>query len=346
MVRRNDTNGKTADRRLNGVSGIDLRGTVSIQGLIAGVRSLMKRIRIKKVEWVVLWFTCGLAALTLINLPHLKDWPAILSIYALTLGIYALVVAADTRWPHTFLAYVRRWTPYAGALPLFQSLGYIIPYIRPDLDAYLIRIEYAMFGVHPTVWLERLAAPWFVDVMAAAYLSYYFFPILLALALEWKKKIPELEHMFLAVTICFFISYLGYLLVPAIGPRFTLAELHAAPLKGLIWGNRIMDFLSANEFNKRDCFPSGHTATTLVVMYFAHRYAKKLFALLLPVAVLMIFSTVFLRMHYVIDVIFGVVTAVLAVRIAALPCFHDERAWRERANRKTCVRQAGKGAAE
>jgi len=295
-----------------------------------GVRGLMKSIRLKKVEWLLLWFVSGLSGVTVINLSRLRDWPSVFSIYALTLGLYALIIAADTGWPRTFFEHVRRWIPYASALPLFQSLGYIIPYIRPDLDAYLIQIDYALFGVHPTVWLERFAAPWFVDLMALAYMSYYFLPILLALLLHFDRKFRELEHLFLAVTICFCLSFAGYLLVPAIGPRFTLADQQTIPIKGLFWGNQILDFLSANEFNKRDCFPSGHTATTLVVMYFAYRHAKKLFALLLPVAVLLVCATVFLRLHYVIDVIFGVVTAALAVWISELPCIHSERARRGR----------------
>ncbi len=278
----------------------------------------MQRIKLKKVEWLYLGFVSGLSLLTLLNLPRLKGWPWIFLIYGLTIGIYWLVIWLDTRWPYKFFELLRRWAPYAGILPIFQSLGYIVQYIQPDLDGYLIKIDYAMFGVHPTVWLERFTSPWMVDVLALAYSSYYFLPVILALFLHFDKKQHELEHMFLAVTIGFFISYLGYLLVPAIGPRFTLTGNQAAPVKGLFWGNHILDFLTANEFNKRDCFPSGHTGITLIVLYYAYAHHKKLFAFMLPVAVLLIMATVFLRLHYVIDVISGFVLAALAILIAEI----------------------------
>jgi membrane-associated phospholipid phosphatase len=278
----------------------------------------MPKIKLKKVEWLYLWFVSGLCLLTLLNLSRLSGWPWIFLIYGLTLGIYALVVWLDTRWPYKFFELLRRWAPYAGILPIFQSLGYITQYIRPDLDSYLIRIDYSLFGVHPTVWLERLTAPWMVDVLTLAYSSYYFLPVILAVFLHFDQKHHELEHMFLAVTIGFFISYVGYLIVPAIGPRFTLIGQQAAPVKGLYWGNQILRFLTANEFNKRDCFPSGHTGITLIVLYYAHAHHKKLFAFMLPVAVLLIMATVFLRLHYVIDVISGFVLAALAILTAEI----------------------------
>lgn len=276
----------------------------------------MQNFQLKKVEWLYLWFILGLSGLTLLNLQRLPQWPAVLLIYGLTLASYLLVILLDTRWPYKFFELLRRWAPYAGILPVFQSLGYITHYIRPDLDRYLIAIDFRLFGAHPTVWLEQFSPPWFVDVLALAYSSYYFLPVILALFLHFDSKHHELEHLFLAVTIGFFLSYVGYLLVPAIGPRFTLTDLQAAPIKGLLWANQMLDILNANEFNKRDCFPSGHTGITLIVLYYAHAHHKKLFAALLPVGMLLIMATVFLRLHYVIDVIFGFVLAALAILIA------------------------------
>ncbi len=278
----------------------------------------MKDIKLKKVEWLYLWFILGLSLLTVVFLRKLDGWPHIFYIYGLTLAAYALVIFLNTRWPNRLTKTMRHLAPYAGILPIFQSLGFITHYIRPDLDSYLIKIDFALFGVHPTVWLERVTFPWMVDVLALAYSSYYFLPVVLAVFLHFDKKHHELEHMFLAVTLGFFISYVGYLLVPAVGPRFTLTGQQAAPVKGLFWGNQILEFLTANEFNKRDCFPSGHTGITLIVLYYAFTHHKKLFAFMLPVGILLIMATVFLRLHYVIDVIAGFGLAALAIFITEL----------------------------
>jgi len=278
----------------------------------------MPQLKIKKVEWLYLFFLTGLSLLTILNIGRLPQWPQVLFIYGLTLSAYFLIVLLDTRWPYKFFELLRRWAPYAGILPVFQSLGFITHNLRPDLDAYLIAIDHQLFGVHPTVWLESHTHPLFVDLLSLAYSSYYFLPVILALFLHFDRKHHEVEHLLLAVTIGFFLSYIGYLLVPAIGPRFTLAQSQSGPVKGWLWANQILDILNANEFNKRDCFPSGHTGITLIVLYYAHAHHKKLFAFLLPVGVLLIMATVFLRLHYVIDVIAGFVLAALAILIAEI----------------------------
>lgn len=278
----------------------------------------MASIKLKKAEWLYLFFLLGLALLVAANARRLPQWPVVLSIYGLTLASYFLIVLLDTRWPFKFFELLRRWAPYAGILPVFQSLGYITHNIRPDLDSYLIGIDRSLFGVHPTVWLEGITHPLMVDLLALAYSSYYFLPIILAFFLHFDRKHHEVEHLLLAVTIGFFLSYVGYLLVPAIGPRFTLAQSQAGPVKGWLWANQLLDVLNAGEFNKRDCFPSGHTGITLIVLYYAHAHHKKLFLVLLPIGVLLILATVFLRLHYVVDVIAGFALAALAILIAEI----------------------------
>jgi membrane-associated phospholipid phosphatase len=55
---------------------------------------------------------------------------------------------------------------------------------------------------------------------------------------------------------------------------------------------------------------------TLLVLYYARRFHRRTFWLLLPVGSALIFSTVYLRYHYVIDVIAGAAAAALVILIA------------------------------
>ena len=52
---------------------------------------------------------------------------------------------------------------------------------------------------------------------------------------------------------------------------------------------------------------------TVVVLIVAWRHARRVFWWLLPVAALLIFSTVYCRYHYVVDVIAGMVLAFATV---------------------------------
>jgi membrane-associated phospholipid phosphatase len=107
----------------------------------------------------------------------------------------------------------------------------------------------------------------------------------------------------------YYICYMGYIFMPAIGPRFTLASLQQIPLKGGVIMNTVVDTLNALEGNQRDCFPSGHTQTVLISLWFAFKYRRPLFWIYLPIIIALIISTVYLRYHYVIDLVAGFAAA-------------------------------------
>ena len=56
---------------------------------------------------------------------------------------------------------------------------------------------------------------------------------------------------------------------------------------------------------QRDVFPSGHTQMTLLVMFLSVKYKSKLKWFFIVNGTLLIFATVYLRYHYVIDLIGG-----------------------------------------
>jgi len=205
------------------------------------------------------------------------------------------------------------------SLPIiFNSLGALIAGIHPTtFDTQLIAIDYAIFGVHPTVWLERLINPLLTGLLQIAYISYYFIPLLLGVVLIVKGRYGEFEEALFGLLLCFYLSYIGYLLVPAIGPRFTLSHLQTGGLQGSPFVETIQDTLNVLEKNKTDAFPSGHTAVSLMCLYYAWKeQEKKLFAVLIPLVTGLLISTVYLRYHYVIDVIAGIALTGLTIALA------------------------------
>jgi membrane-associated phospholipid phosphatase len=115
------------------------------------------------------------------------------------------------------------------------------------------------------------------------------------------------------VVLGFYLSFLGYFLFPAIGPRFTLTHLQTVDLHGIFSADTIRDTLNFLERFKQDAFPSGHTAVVLLVLFYAWQFVRGLFWVFLPVVVALIFSTVYLRYHYMVDVLAGIALAVLCV---------------------------------
>lgn len=215
-------------------------------------------------------------------------------------------------------SFVHGWYPVALMGPTYKELTYLIPRIHPrDFDSVLAAIDHRIFGVHPTVWLERFTWPALTEVLQLTYSTYYFLPVVLGVVL-WKTDSLEKFHFVVFVVVLgFYVSYLGYIAVPAIGPRFlaSIAEAQTTQLTGLLFFQPVRRLLDSAEGITRDCFPSGHTELTLLVLYYARKFHRRTFWFLLPFGAGIVLSTVYLRYHYVVDVVAGVVVAFAIIAI-------------------------------
>jgi membrane-associated phospholipid phosphatase len=204
--------------------------------------------------------------------------------------------------------------PTACILLVFDSLERLIHCINPrDIDPLLIKLDYLLFNGYPTVMFENIMTPLLTDILQTAYSTYYFLPVTLGIVLKAKGDDKAFDRSLFLIMLCFYLSYIGYILMPAIGPRFTINHLQNRDLEGLFIAAPIQEFLNRLEGFKRDAFPSGHTAIALTVVYLAWRFEKKLFAVFLPVTLTLIVSTVYCRYHYVVDVIGGMTLTLITI---------------------------------
>ena len=218
---------------------------------------------------------------------------------------------------------LRGWYPLLLIGLTYKELTYLIPRIHPrDFDAALAAIDYRMFGVNPTVWIERFTWPPLTEVFQLTYSAYYLLPVILGVVLWRKKRFDRFFFWVFVLMFGFYLSYLGYIAVPAIGPRFlsSIAEAQTKPLAGVWLFLPVRQMLDRAEGITRDCFPSGHTELTLLVLCYAYKLHRRSFWVFLPFGVGIILSTVYLRYHYVIDVAAGALLAV-AVVVVAKPLF-------------------------
>ena len=112
-------------------------------------------------------------------------------------------------------------------------------------------------------------------------------------------------------------SYLGYVLLPAVGPRFELKELEQIPLHGLWLFQGLQATLNRLEGVAYDAFPSGHTELTILAWWSSLRLSKRWFSAYFGYTLSIIFATVYLRYHYTVDVFAGALLAIFL--IAATP---------------------------
>lgn len=263
-----------------------------------------------------------LLILSLVNLLFSARIPEWVLLIILNLGMASAIACLPTlvaRRPSPLLTFVRNWYPIPVTLVVFKELYWMVRPINPhDYDQIFIAIDRWMFGVDPTRWLAQWSHPVLTEILQVSYAMFYFLFIIVAAELYRGKRMEEFKYGTFLAVYGFYLSYVGYFIFPAVGPRFTLHDFHAinTELPGLLLTNPLRDFLNMGssipknvpnpaDFAQRDVFPSGHTQLTLVVMFFVYRYRLKTRHVITVVGLLGIISTVYLRYHYVIDVIAG-----------------------------------------
>ncbi|HSQ78120.1 MAG TPA: phosphatase PAP2 family protein [Nitrospirota bacterium] len=294
------------------------------------------RIPFRPADLLSLCFLALLGVLTVLFIPSLASWRKLLATYSLLAAAITALALYRERAATLKAGFYLHVVLTVITIPLiFNSLGDLIAGMQSrTFDDVLIRIDYALFGVHPTVWLERVINPLFTALLQFAYISYYFIPISLGVVLIAKGKHDEFEEALFGIVLCFYLSYIGYLLVPAVGPRFTLDRLQTTDLHASAFIKMIQDTLNGLERNKTDAFPSGHTAIALMTLYYAWKKKEKtLSAVLLPVVLGLIISTVYLRYHYGVDVLAGIALTALTIYLAPITSAWFSRAGHSRDQR-------------
>ncbi len=272
--------------------------------------------KIAPVQGFPLFFLIGLILLTLVFRGQIPLWRSLLFRYAILLGLlFVLKLSSDRKVTGRMGTFFDHFSPILFVVLIYESLGDLIQHLQPDIDPLLIRIDFFIFGVHPTLWMEQWIVPWFTDIMSLAYFSYYFIPLVLIAVLYLKNRMVEFDRAMFVLAFGYYVSFIGYILFPAVGPRYALTHLYSVHLQGSFITDFVRDTLNALEHNKRDCMPSGHTQIVLIALYLAHRYERLVFYIFLPIICALVLSTVYLRYHYVIDVFAGVVLAIGCVMI-------------------------------
>lgn len=226
--------------------------------------------------------------------------------------------------------FLRFWYPAIMILLCFKEIYVIMLTVHTSLyDSWLIGIDRWLFGTDPTIFLSQYLNAFTVEFLQIVYGLFYFMPVIYAMELYLWHRYEELKYAIFVVFLGFYLSFLGYLLLPAIGPRFTLHEFSMldGELTGIYFSEKIRNIINFAEsipknipnpqdFAQRDAFPSGHTIIIILITYLSHKIKSKSFYFYLPYSLLMIFSTVYLRYHYVIDVIAAIPFVIVTIYIA------------------------------
>ena len=213
--------------------------------------------------------------------------------------------------------FFRHWYPILFVACCYREMAILIErLVHARFDQKLADLDFTFWHAYPSVWLERLYHPILTEYLQIIYTL--FVPVVLFVPwLVWRqKRYREFRYMSFLLALGFLASYLGYPLVPARGPRYFLEHLQHVPLHGL-WGfDSMQATLNRLEKEHYDCFTSGHTELTVLACWLSRSLSKRFFSMYFLYTLSIVFATVYLRYHYTVDLLAGVVVAVVLILAA------------------------------
>jgi len=207
----------------------------------------------------------------------------------------------------------REWSPVLLLLAAYPWMAAVIGDPPRNFDAAMTAIDEAMFfGTDPLDALQAIISVPLTEALALSYTSYMLLYPLCMGAVFMTGDVPALRELATALGLSLVVAYIGYSTVPVMGP--TLARTFAVPLE--YW---VMEPVKAAAMDDTrityDCFPSFHTAGTVILAWGTFRHARRLFWVLSPIVVTIPFACVYLRYHYVVDVVAGLALAAIACAV-------------------------------
>lgn len=211
----------------------------------------------------------------------------------------------------------------------------------PNLDYVFASLDQQLFGGQPALWFcHEFSYNWVSEAFNMGYFSYY--PMIFVVTMFYFiKKYDLFEKISFVVVTSFFIYYLIYIFVPVAGPQFYYPAIgmdnvakgifphigdyfnyhyELLPGPGYQHGffyNLVEGSQSIGE-RPTAAFPSSHVGVSTIMMIFAWRGSKKMFACLVPFYILLCGATVFIQAHYLTDAIAGLVSAFIIYYIVSL----------------------------
>ncbi|MBI9066295.1 MAG: phosphatase PAP2 family protein [Salinivirgaceae bacterium] len=211
-----------------------------------------------------------------------------------------------------FLQFLREILPFGLCILIYTNMHNMVHLINPnDIDPLLIKIDEFLLGVQPGIWLEQFISKPMTDYMYFSYSMFFIYPMLLPAILYFKGDYKNFRTVLAGTILTFYVGYIGYVIFPAVGPKFTLSHLFSVHLDGGIITDKISHIINyeISEYTRRDCFPSLHNGVTMLTLLFSFKYLRWFFYIVLPFAISLFIATLYLRYHYFIDMLAGYVLA-------------------------------------
>jgi membrane-associated phospholipid phosphatase len=223
-------------------------------------------------------------------------------------------VAALSGRLHSFLF---DWVPFVALFLGYEALAGIAPKlgIKPQV-ASMVRIERVIFfGQMPGAVLQRAfgSLRWLIIACAVIYFCHFLFPIGVGMVLWLTDRVKFLRFV-TALLAMSFAAFIFFLLLPTAPPWYAHQAGVLPGVQDLLYGSlpsAISPYFKLLDADTVASFPSLHAAYPTLGALALWQVNRRTAIFMVPWCLAVWFTVVFLGQHYVIDVLGGVILAVV-----------------------------------
>jgi membrane-associated phospholipid phosphatase len=182
------------------------------------------------------------------------------------------------------------------------------------MDSVLQHVDSLAIGTNLSLRLQPYVHPAFTEFFSFCYILFFIY-LLFSMIYYFCGNVELLKKFIIGLFTIYGIGFLGYSFVPAAGPYKAMADQFTVPLTGW-WITKWNAAIVAQGSNGVDVFPSLHCALSSFFLFFDRQHRPWRFKLYLVPCVGLWISTIYLRYHYLVDVLCGFALSAFALWIA------------------------------
>ena len=261
-------------------------------------------------DFVVLIFLVLSGILILVGNTKTEHFPILIGARITAVAVVFLLIKVNTIFNNNIVKFIRDFYPLLFTTFFYGETGYYNNIFFADLDGLFIQLEESIFGYQPALLFSlKYDSFWFNELMFFSYFSYYLIVFGFPLIVYIKNRV-EFDRIFFLIIFSFYAYYLIFAIFPVVGPQFYFPAEQAEISHIGIFGKMVKFFQDAGE-TPTGAFPSSHVGLSWIILIASYKLYKKPFWVILPLAILICFSTVYIKAHYVIDVFAGLISALI-----------------------------------
>ena len=269
---------------------------------------MIKYYAIPKVWFSVLLYFAIIELVIIFTKPSLfLDWNFILT-RVIFVFAFTFSVIIKRKISKNFFQLLQNILVFVLMTFLYKETAMLNTLIFPKIDEFLSNLDQNIFKFQPSIeFSKHFNSLFFSELFYFGYFCYYLLP-LVVLGILYKFLPQKIEEFGFILITSFLLYYFIFIIIPAEGPQFYFTFPDNYIEAQGIFGNAIK-LIQKNGEAPTAAFPSSHVGISWIVIFWLYQNFRKSVKYFLPFVILLMFSTVYIKAHYFVDVVAGFLTA-------------------------------------